>query len=108
MKPEKLKWPEIQNEQNQEIRQVMIQRVGAARLLDEAQAKQDHSDDFGVLYSIPSADRKVVKVINSTPEPDGSFKDYFLFVPPDMQRAKQAVAWTFGQKEEDYKPAMQT
>lgn len=39
---------------------------------------------------------------NSTPEPDGTFRDYFLRVPPGMVRAKQAVAWTFGVSEEDY------
>ena len=50
----------------------------------------------------------MVKVVNSTPEPDGSFKDYFLRVPPEIVRAKQAVAWTFGKKENEYSPALQT
>ena len=50
----------------------------------------------------------MVQVTNSTPEPDGSFKDYWLRVPPDTERAKQAVAWTFGKTEADYDVALQT
>jgi hypothetical protein len=50
----------------------------------------------------------MVKVINSTPEPDGRFKDYFLRVPPMMVRARQAVAWTFDKVEHNYAPALET
>ena len=50
----------------------------------------------------------MVKVVNSTPEPDGSFKDYFLRVPPDMQTAHQAVAWTFDKTVATYQPVLQT
>ena len=38
----------------------------------------------------------VVEVVNSTPEPDGSHRRYFLRVPPDTRTAREAVAWTFG------------
>lgn len=50
----------------------------------------------------------MVKVVNSTPELDGSFKDYFLRVPPTMKRARQAVAWTFDVPEDDYALVVQT
>jgi hypothetical protein len=50
----------------------------------------------------------MVKVANSTPEADGSFKDYFLRVPPNMERARQAVAWTFDMDENEYAPEVQT
>jgi hypothetical protein len=49
-----------------------------------------------------------VKVRNATPEPTGEFKDYFLRVPPTMARAREAVAWTFSMREEEYLPAVQT
>jgi hypothetical protein len=39
---------------------------------------------------------------------DLRFKDYFLRVPPTMQRTRQAVAWTFGKEEQDYAPAIET
>ena len=38
----------------------------------------------------------MVEVVNSTPEPDGSRKTYFLRVPPTIGTAREAVAWTFG------------
>ena len=41
-------------------------------------------------------------------EPDGSFKDYFLRVPPNMERARQAVAWTFDKAENEYAPCLET
>jgi hypothetical protein len=50
----------------------------------------------------------MVKVKNSTPEPDGSIKSYYLRVPPTMVRARQAVAWTFAVAESDYAPARET
>jgi hypothetical protein len=36
------------------------------------------------------------------------FKGYMLRVPPDMKTARAAAAWTFGLKEEEYQPAMQS
>lgn len=50
----------------------------------------------------------MVKVVNSTPEPDGSYKDYFLRVPPTITTAHEAVAWTFGKTAETYAPAIET
>ena len=50
----------------------------------------------------------VVRVVNSTAEPDGTFKIYYLTVPPDMKTAKQAVAWTFRMNEKDYAPSQET
>jgi hypothetical protein len=49
-----------------------------------------------------------VHVVNSSPEPDGSYKEYFLRVPPTMTRARQAIAWTFGLTEEEYEPLSET
>lgn len=41
-------------------------------------------------------------------EPNGEFRPDFLRVPPNIQRAHQAVAWTFGQTERSYHPSIQT
>jgi hypothetical protein len=38
----------------------------------------------------------MLEVVNRSPEPDGSFKRYYLRVPPNMRTAHQAAAWTFG------------
>jgi hypothetical protein len=50
----------------------------------------------------------MVEVENSTPEPDGSFKRYFLRVPPTMRDADSAIAWTFRMSKEEYQLAMET
>jgi len=52
--------------------------------------------------------RVVVEVLNSTPEPDGSRKTYFLRVPPRTSTAHEAVAWTFGMDAAEYSPITQT
>ena len=50
----------------------------------------------------------MVKVVNSTAEADGSFKDYFLRVPTTITSAREAVAWTFGKAADEYAPEVQT
>ena len=50
----------------------------------------------------------MVEVVNSTPEPDGSRRTYFLRVPPTTRTATAAVAWTFGMRESEYAPARET
>jgi len=50
----------------------------------------------------------VLKVINSTAEPDGTFKNYYLTVPPNMKKCKEAVAWTFRMTADDYAPMQET
>lgn len=109
--PQSLTPAEIDSERNAEVRRVMIERYGQSHYLMESKAEEIHRDDFGVLYrkQIPGdEDLVMVKVVNSTPEPDGRFKDYFLRVPPNITRARQAVAWTFGKEENDYEPVAQT
>ena len=111
MEPEKISIEEIETSQNIESRRVLIERFGQARYLQESGAEEVQSDDFGTLYrkEIPGDEALVmVKVLNSSPEPDGSFKDYFLRVPPEMTTAQQAVAWTFGIDEEEYKPLIES
>ena len=50
----------------------------------------------------------MVRVINSTPEPDGTNKRYMLRVPPTIKTAREAVAWTFGMSPETYAPEMES
>ncbi len=101
----------ISLEHNVELRRVMLDIYGEARYLEEVGAKKIHEDECGILYSLEFKGDEtltMVKVRNSTPEPDGTYKDYFLRVPPNMVRAKQAVAWTFGLEESEYKPKQQS
>ena len=59
-------------------------------------------DDHGKLWRLRprwGGDARVVEVVNATAEPDGSYRHYFLQVPPWIGTAREAVAWTFGFRE---------
>lgn len=98
-------------EKNAEMRRVMIDIYGESRYLQDAGAELVFQDKYGALYrlEIPGDEPIVmVKVKNSTPEPDGSYKNYFLRVPPEMVRPRQAIAWTFGLNESEYCPEFES
>jgi hypothetical protein len=60
----------------------------------------------------------LIKLKNSTPEPDGSYKYYFLRIPPrfgrrswlktDSEHIKDAIAWTFDMEGKQYNPAIES
>lgn len=96
---------DIEVETNVEIRRVMIEAYGLARYMADSGAIEVHRDEYGILYRkwFHLAEAiQIVEVINATPEPDGSFKRYCLRVPPTMNTAKEAVAWTFGLDASNY------
>jgi hypothetical protein len=109
--PEKITVKEIEAEQNVEVRRVMIEKYGQSRYLLDSGAIEVHKDDWGILYrkEIPDDEPiQMVKVVNSTPEPDGSKRDYFIRTPPTLTTARASVAWTFAQSAETYSPEVET
>lgn len=109
--PEPIDLEMIHAEPNVEVRRVLIERFGLGNYLKSGSVKKLHQDQCGTLYSMNLRGDEpiyVVHVINSTPEPDGTYKEYFLRVPPSMMRAREAIAWTFGLTEEEYFPLAQT
>ncbi len=101
----------ILKELNAEVRRVKIDRYGMSRFIVDSGAEKIHEDECGILYKKTLFNDEpivMVKVLNSTPEPDGSIKSYFLRVPPTITTAREAVAWTFEMKPEDYRPRKQT
>lgn len=76
----------IKVESNTEIRRVMIERYGENRYITDSGMKAvAHDENFGTLYfENLNAGRPIcqVRVINRSPEPDGTFKAYFLPVNP--------------------------
>ncbi|MFJ3922053.1 DUF6745 domain-containing protein [Streptomyces sp. NPDC090022] len=102
---------DIRTEENAELRRVMLEHYGYERYLAESGAKPVHRDATGVLWRIElERDEPVVmvEVVNSTAEPDGSFRTYWLRVPPTTLTAREGVAWTFGLSAEAYDPVRQT
>ncbi len=111
MHPETLTAQQIRDESNQEVRRIMMDRFTEARYIQDIGAEVVSEDDFGVLYraEVPGdEDLIMVKVVNSSPEPDGSYKDYWLRVPPTVRTPKEAVAWTFGEEPKQYAPLVET
>jgi hypothetical protein len=103
---------------NVETRRVMIERFGIDRLIREGGADLVHQDETGRLWRRPmdplerwgtrGEPIQTVEVVNSTPEPDGSRRTYFLRVPPTMRTAREAVAWTFSLDGGAYRPAAES
>jgi len=97
---------------NAERRRVAIERIGLEQFMQAVGAEVIQEDDYGRLWR---ANREVdgesfvaVEVVNSTPEPDGSYRRYFLRVPPSTRTARKGVAWSFGLTKVRYAPVVQS
>ena len=97
---------DIDKEMNAEIRRIMIDLYGAERYIMDSGITPVHSDEFGDLYQKEVPDDEtimIVKVVNSTQEPDGTFKDYWIRVDPKayggVKTARAAIASTWRNKD---------
>lgn len=125
-RPHAITAAQVAAESNAEVRRVMVERMGHERYVRESGAARVHSDDFGVLYRTADG-QLVVEVVNSTVEPDGSSKRYWLPVHPELRpmrmgengvivlgeggqplTARNAVASTFGLTGGEYSLAFQS
>ncbi len=115
LSPDLITIARIDQETNAEVRRAMIERYrhgeeirsAAAFIRDAGGRRIDHDERYGTLWrrrifvgageATVEDDEPIVmiEVINRTPEPDSSFKHYWLRVPPTMRTAREAVAWTF-------------
>lgn len=104
---------EVLGHTNQEVRYVGMKIVGFDRVMNHKKTKIIHKDEKTdqILFQISGVfdePIKYVRVWNSTAEPDGTFKPYYLCVPPEMTNCREAVAWTFGMKADEYMPSQET
>ena len=100
MRPDTITVEQIRAENNAEVRRVMIDRYGEERyIIDSGMRPVAHDEQFGTLYveaqesGTPIAK---IRVINRSPEPDGTFKPYWLDINPahysgDAGRIPQAA-----------------
>lgn len=79
--PEKITAQTIKEERNAEVSRVMIELIGMENFIQQSGLTPVSKDAFGELYH--HAEDWYVKVRNSTPEPDGSVKDYFIAINPE-------------------------
>ncbi|MGW2425274.1 DUF6745 domain-containing protein [Streptomyces sp. NPDC001709] len=101
----------IRSQENAELRRVMLEFYGYDRYLADSGARPVHRDETGTLWRIDLVGDEpvvMVEVLNSTPEPDGSHRTYWLRVPPATRTARQGVAWTFGLDAAAYAPLCET
>lgn len=109
--PEKITLDDINKEVNTEVRRIMMEKYGYQKYLKNSHAKMISQDDYGRLWQVPvPADEALVmvEVINSTAEPDGTFKTYWLRVPPSTRTCQEGLAWTFGLDKDQYAPVFQS
>ena len=111
--PDILTVSEVLSHPNAECRYVGIKIIGHEAIRKEKCCKRIHiCKKTGMeLFSITGIFEEPIcflKVINSTAELDGTFKNYYLCVPPNMLKCKEAVAWTFGMTAKEYAPSQET
>jgi hypothetical protein len=111
-RPDRITGRRILSWANVERRRVAVERMGLEAFLRSVEADAVQQDDYGRLWrtaaSIDGEPYVAVEVVNSTAEPDGSYRRYFLRVPPQIRSARAAVAWTFGIDTRDYRPVATT
>jgi hypothetical protein len=130
--PERITVEAIERVQRPALRRVMIERYrhghathGVAAYLRDAGARRlDHDPAFGTLWrhDIGAEPLLMVEVRNHSPEPDGSYRHFFLRVDPVLRpiladgsfgapqplTTRNAVAATFGVSGAEYAPEVET
>lgn len=103
---EELRIWDFVSERNLRARDLMLERYGLARYIHEA-GKRVQQDETGTLWRAGAI--WAVEVVNGTPEAtDGSFRRFFLRVPPTVRTAREGVAWTYGLRRNEYRVAVRT
>lgn len=93
MAPESLATEQIFGEPNAEVRRCMIEVLGYERLVAKATPKVLHADtdELGKRRQLLRFDLvddepvTIIRLTNSTAEPDGHFKNYYLRVHPELR-----------------------
>lgn len=97
----------IEAEPDGALRRCLIEIITPERYIAASKALCISNDETGRLWVKPWSEPHLggwaaVEVVNGTPEPDGTFKHYFLQVPFGFRTARAAVAWTYGLREYQY------
>ena len=110
----------ITGEQNAERRRAYMEIYGQHRYMREAGGElldEVHEPPFpglidARLWKLPNPDGPeplvCVECRNSTPEPDGTYKTYAIWVAPECQTAHEALTWTFDVPVDDYAPVVES
>jgi hypothetical protein len=108
MQAERLTREDVLSERDVEVRRVIQERMGS-RFVSELGGQVIDSSPRGTLYEVrlpeddPEEVARYVQVQDASTE-----RQYILRVPPTIQTAAEAVAWSFSLPVEDYGPARET
>jgi hypothetical protein len=131
--PERITVETIKQVRGPALRRVVIERYGhgkaihgiAAYLRDAGARQLDQDAAFGTLWHLDVAGEEptlMAEVVNHSPEPDGTYRHFFLQVHPELSpilsngslgapqpsTARNAVASTFGLTGAEYRPEIET
>ena len=100
----------LDREPNPILRIDAVQRLGEQLVVTALGRRPFAADQAGELYRIGPERQPtlLVKVRDPTPSPDGALRHQCLSVPPHVATALEAVAWTFGAGERQYRPGVET
>lgn len=90
---------DIDNCRDPLLRRCMIDILTPGKYIAAGGARRVAADSVGVLWQRVWNGWDAwtaVEVVNGTPEPDGTFRHYFLQVPAQVRTPLEAVAWTYG------------
>jgi hypothetical protein len=109
-RPELIDVRRISTALDPQVRRCMIDIFTPARFVAEGGALRVSQDETGVLWRQRWRWEAwtAVEVTNGSPEPDGTYKHYFLQVPATVRSAREGVAWTYGLPEQRYRPIVRT
>lgn len=87
---------------NAEVRRYLIKRVGYKNIKNSVNAVVIHKDGTSELLRFADGDM-YVKVKDSSTD-----REYLLYVASHVTTCKEAIAWTFGLKKDEYNPIIET
>jgi hypothetical protein len=92
---------------NAEVRRVIQERMGE-RFIWTIGARFIDSGSRGILYEVdlPYEHEDMARYVELRDA--SSERIYYLRVPPTIQTAEEAVAWTFGLETDEYDPAQES
>lgn len=119
--PKRIAIKEVRDETNAEVKsrltELYIEHNGHEQFIEKMRATLLDQTKRGKLWGVKDGTEErrglqysytMAEVVNSSPEPDGTYKTYYLTTPPEMRDADEAVAWTFFMTKKEYRLAMET
>lgn len=111
--PDNVTMRDIQNEENAEIRRVIIEHLGSDRFakaldLEEIDSQFLNERQYTLLRTKTADEMARTKIQFVRVECASTDREYHLCIPIEIEDALEAVAWTFNMDKDTYNPAVET